>query len=52
MVLEGDLVESDGTVLSPGDYVIYQSGIEHNSRTVGRCQLIGIDYSFNNTGPE
>ncbi len=46
LILEGDLVESDGTVLGPGDYVIYASGSEHNSRTVNGCFLIGIDYSF------
>jgi quercetin dioxygenase-like cupin family protein len=46
LILEGDLVESDGTVLGPGDYVIYAPGSEHNSRTVNGCLLIGIDYSF------
>ena len=46
LILEGDLVESDGTVLGPGDYVIHEPGSEHNSRTVNGCFLIGIDYSF------
>jgi mannose-6-phosphate isomerase-like protein (cupin superfamily) len=46
LIIEGDLVESDGTVLGPGDYVIYQPGTEHNSRTVNGCLLIGIDYSL------
>ena len=46
LILEGDLVESDGTVLGPGDYVIYPPGSEHNSRTVDGCLLIGIDYSW------
>lgn len=45
LILEGDLVESDGTELGPGDYVIYPPGSEHNSRTVNGCLLIGIDYS-------
>ncbi len=44
LILEGDLVESDGTVLGPGDYVIYEPGTEHNSRTVNGCLLIGFDY--------
>ena len=26
LILEGDVVESDGTVLGPGDYVIYEPG--------------------------
>ena len=46
LILEGDLVESDGTVLGPGDYVIYPPGSEHNSRTVEGCLLIGFDYSW------
>ena len=46
LIIEGDLVESDGTVLGPGDYVIYPPGSEHNSRTVDGCLLVGIDYSF------
>ena len=45
-IIEGDLIESDGTVLGAGDYVIYQPGSEHNSRTETGCLLIGIDYSF------
>jgi quercetin dioxygenase-like cupin family protein len=44
LILEGDVVESDGTVLVPGDYVIYEPGTEHNSRTVNGCLVIGFDY--------
>ncbi len=44
LILEGDLVESDGTVLGPGDYIIYEPGTEHNSRTVNGCLLIGFEY--------
>ncbi|MCP4766787.1 MAG: cupin domain-containing protein [Gammaproteobacteria bacterium] len=44
LILEGDVVESDGTVLGPGDYVIYEPGTEHNSRTVGGCTVIGFDH--------
>ena len=51
-IIEGDVVESDGTELGPGDYVIYQPGSEHNSRTVNGCLLIGIDYSFSEGAPE
>ena len=46
LILEGDLIEDDGTVLGPGDYVIYPPGSAHNSRTKNGCFLIGIDYSF------
>ena len=44
LILEGDVVESDGTVLGPGDYVIYEPGTEHNSRTVNGCLIIGFEY--------
>ncbi len=45
LILEGDLVEPDGVVLGPGDYVIYEPGTEHSSRTVNGCLAIGFDYS-------
>ncbi len=45
LILEGDLIESDGTELKPGDYVVYPPGSKHNSRTVNGCLLLGIDYS-------
>ena len=44
MVLEGDIIESDGTVLGPGDYIIYEPGSEHNSRTETGAVLIGFDF--------
>ncbi|MGB5706357.1 MAG: cupin domain-containing protein [Arenicellales bacterium] len=50
LILEGDFIESDGTVLGPGDYVIYMPETGHNSRTVNGCLLIGIDYSFSDLG--
>ena len=46
LILEGDLIESDGARLGPGDYVIYAQGSEHNSRTESGCLLIGMDYSW------
>jgi len=50
-IIEGDLVESDGKVLGPGDYVVYQPGSYHNSRTVNGCLLIAIDFSFTDAKP-
>lgn len=44
-IIEGDLVEDDGTILGAGDYVIYPPGSRHNSRTVNGCLILGIDYS-------
>ena len=39
LILEGELVESDGTVLKPGDMVFYRDGTEHSSYTPNGCLL-------------
>lgn len=44
LILEGELIESDGRVLGPGDFVHYEPGTHHNSRTETGCLLIGIDW--------
>jgi len=44
LIIEGDIVESDGTVLGPGEYIVYEPGSEHNSRTEHGALLIGFDY--------
>jgi len=44
LIIEGDIIESDGTVLGPGDYIIYEPGSEHNSRTENGALVIGFDY--------
>ena len=44
LILEGELIESDGTILKPGDFVTYPPGTQHNSRTETGCFLIGIDH--------
>ena len=46
LILEGDLIEPDGTVLGPGDFVIMEPGTRHNSRTETGCFILGIDYSW------
>ncbi len=43
LILEGELIESDGTVLTTGDFVSYPPGTSHNSRTHTGCLLIGLD---------
>ena len=43
LILEGELIESDGTVLKKGDFVSYRPGTFHNSRTETGCLLIGLD---------
>ena len=44
IILEGSLIEDDGRVLRPGDYIIMDPGTHHNSRTEEGCLLLGIDY--------
>ncbi len=39
LVLEGELHESDGTILRAGDLVFYRDGSEHNSYTPNGCLL-------------
>ena len=39
LILEGELIESDGRVLKAGDLVFYQDGSEHNSYTPQGCLL-------------
>ena len=39
LILEGELHESDGTILKAGDLVFYRDGSEHNSYTPNGCLL-------------
>ena len=47
LILEGELHESDGTILRAGDLVFYRGGSEHHSYTPGGC-LLAVHIS----GPE
>ena len=44
LIIEGEVIESDGTVLKPGTFVHYEPGTHHNSRTETGCLLIGVDW--------
>ena len=44
MVLEGEAIESDGTVLKAGDWVVYEPGTFHGTRTLTGCLLLGLDW--------
>lgn len=44
LILEGEAIESDGTVLKPGDWVVYEPGSRHGTRTVTGCLLLGLDW--------
>ena len=44
LVLEGDLVDSDGTVFGPGDFVSYDAGTRHNSWTETGCLIAVFEW--------
>jgi len=44
LILEGEIIESDGTVLKKGDFTSYKPGSHHNSRTETGCLLVGFDW--------
>lgn len=44
LILEGDLVDSDGAVFGPGDFVSYQAGTQHNSWTEKGCLLAVFEW--------
>ena len=44
LVLEGDLVDSDGAVFTAGDFVSYEPGIRHNSWTNDGCLLAVFEW--------
>ncbi len=52
LILDGELIEDDGTVYRAGDYVIMEPGTRHDSRTETGCVLIGIDWQRSTRGGE
>ena len=52
IIIEGDLIEPDGTVLGPGDVVLFGPGTTHNSRTENGCLIFAVDYSASDTDSE
>ena len=39
LIIEGDLVDSDGTRFAAGDFVSYRPGTRHSSRSEGGCLI-------------
>ena len=44
VVLEGDLIDDDGTVFRAGDFISYAPGTRHNSRTETGCVLAVFEW--------
>lgn len=38
--------DMDGPVLKPGDWVVYEPGTRHSTRTVTGCLLLGLDWDL------
>jgi quercetin dioxygenase-like cupin family protein len=52
LVLEGELVDDDGTVFRTGDFVSYGPGTRHSSRTETGCLLAVFEWRPGRPGPE
>ena len=44
LILEGELIDSDGTVFKSGDFVSYEAGTRHNSRTQTGCLIAVFEW--------
>ncbi len=44
LMLEGELIDDDGTVVGPGDLVSYAPGSRHNSHTVTGCVILVCEW--------
>ena len=44
LVLEGELIDDDGAVFGPGDFVSYEAGTYHNSRTETGCLIAVFEW--------
>jgi anti-sigma factor ChrR (cupin superfamily) len=44
LMLEGELIDDDGAVFGPGDFVSYEAGTHHNSRTETGCLIAVFEW--------
>ena len=44
LILEGDLVDSNGTVFAAGDFVSYEAGTRHDSRSESGCLIAVFEW--------
>ena|SRR5258707_5568356 len=50
-VIEGEAIESDGTVLRAGDFISFAPGSEHFTRSETGCLLIVVEWSAERDSP-
>ncbi len=44
LILEGELIDSDGALFKAGDFVSYEAGTQHNSRTQTGCLIAVFEW--------
>jgi anti-sigma factor ChrR (cupin superfamily) len=44
LILEGELIDDDGAVFGPGDFVSYEGGTHHDSRTETGCLIAVFEW--------
>ncbi len=44
LILEGELIDSDGALFKAGDFVSYEAGTRHNSRTQTGCLIAVFEW--------
>jgi len=44
LILEGELTDSDGRILKPGDFITYSPGTRHNSWTETGCLIAVFEW--------
>lgn len=44
IILEGELIDDDGTVIRAGDVVTYAPGSHHNSRSETGCSILVVEW--------
>jgi anti-sigma factor ChrR (cupin superfamily) len=49
LILEGELIDDDGTVFKTGDLVSYAPGTYHNSRTETGCLIAVFEWQLPKT---
>jgi anti-sigma factor ChrR (cupin superfamily) len=42
LIMDGELIDCDGYVMKPGDFLRYDKGSQHSSRTVDGCTILVV----------
>lgn len=51
LILEGELIDSDGALFKAGDFVSYEAGTRHNSRTETGCLIAVFEWRRSQPSP-